>query len=344
MSTKTIIFLTGATGYIGGTILQRLLSHPKADTFVINALTRDLNKAAQLSSLGVKTVIGSHSDLDKLEDSAAEADIVITAADCDDVSAATAILRGQKKKFLETGKAPILIHTSGTGVLVDNAKGMYASDVVYSDTDISLIETLKPSQPHRPVDILVSEAGAEGYVKTHIVLPSTIYGIAQGSLFDKGISNPQSVQVPALIIGGWNRGQGGMIGQGKNIWPCVHIEEIGDLYMVLFDALVSGQTIPNGREGFYFGESDHYLVYDLAKSISVALAELGHSKSEEPIPFTDDDRQKYLGGRYVLAGNSRCRADRARALGWKPSKTTKDLLASVKPELKALLASGRIKE
>jgi len=134
-----------------------------------------------------------------------------------------------------------------------------------------------------------------------------------------------------------------MIGQGKNIWPCIHIDEIGDLYMVIFDALLSGQDIPNGREGFYFGDSDHYLIYDLAKEISVALKELGHSKTDEPEPFTDEDRVKYLGGRYVLAGNSRCRADRARSLGWISSKTKKDLLASIRPELKALLASGRIK-
>jgi len=178
MSTKRTIFLTGATGYIGGTILQRLLSHQKADSFDITALIRDTRKVELLKALNVKAVIGSHSDIDKLEDLAAEAAIVITVADCDDVLAAEAILRGQKTRYYRTGEAPILIHTSGTGVLTDNALGMYSTDVVYSDLDIPLIETLKPSQPHRPVDILVSQAGNEGYVRTHIVLPSTIYGIA----------------------------------------------------------------------------------------------------------------------------------------------------------------------
>ena len=35
--------------------------------------------------------------------------------------------------------------------------------------------------------------------------------------------------------------------------------------------------------------------------------------------------------------NSRCRGNRSRSLGWKPVKTTKDMLASIKPEVKLIL-------
>ena len=35
--------------------------------------------------------------------------------------------------------------------------------------------------------------------------------------------------------------------------------------------------------------------------------------------------------------NARCRANRARSIGWKPKHTTHDLLASVKPEVEAIL-------
>lgn len=64
-----------------------------------------------------------------------------------------------------------------------------------------------------------------GYVKTYIVLPSTTYGIATGKLVDLGIQNPYSIQIPDLISASLNRGQGGMIGEGKNIFPNVNIEE-----------------------------------------------------------------------------------------------------------------------
>ena len=66
------------TGYIGGTVLQRLLSHPNAADFVITALVRNADKAKVLETqFGVKTVLGSFQDLDKLTDLAASAQITI---------------------------------------------------------------------------------------------------------------------------------------------------------------------------------------------------------------------------------------------------------------------------
>jgi hypothetical protein len=50
-----------------------------------------------------------------------------------------------------------------------------------------------------------------GYVKTFIILPSTIYGIATGPLFDAGISNPHSIQIPMLIKTSLDRGVAGVI-------------------------------------------------------------------------------------------------------------------------------------
>jgi small basic protein len=71
-----------------------------------------------------------------------------------------------------------------------------------------------------------------GYVRTYIVLPSTIYGIASGKLFDLGISNAHSIQVPVAIKASLDRGQGGVIGEGKNIWPNVEIHEREFLFWV----------------------------------------------------------------------------------------------------------------
>lgn len=64
-----------------------------------------------------------------------------------------------------------------------------------------------------------------GYVYTYIVLPSTIYGIATGRLVDLGIQNPYSIQIPALIKAGIDRGHAGLVGKGDNLWPNVHIDD-----------------------------------------------------------------------------------------------------------------------
>lgn len=57
-------------------MLARLLEHPKFQSFSITALARSPEKAGILNSLGVKTIIGSYSDLDTVTKLASEADVV----------------------------------------------------------------------------------------------------------------------------------------------------------------------------------------------------------------------------------------------------------------------------
>ena len=128
------VFFTGATGYIGGTVLQKLLSLPTPPS-LITILIRDHQKAELLQKLevaGVKiqALIGSLEDFDKLRKAAEEHDVVVSTANCDDLNGISAMLDGMKQRKAKTGQTSLLIHTSGTGALVDNAKGMYAGDIV----------------------------------------------------------------------------------------------------------------------------------------------------------------------------------------------------------------------
>jgi nucleoside-diphosphate-sugar epimerase len=160
MSNLRILFI-GATGYIGGSILSRLLQHPKRETFDITVLIRSAAKAKDFESFGLKTVIGSLDDLDSLERLASESDVVFQSADSDNLPATKAILKGIKTKFEKTNKPPVLIHTSGTGELIDNAQGKFAGGIIYSDLDVSAIEALSPTSPHRHVDTTIVAADVE---------------------------------------------------------------------------------------------------------------------------------------------------------------------------------------
>ncbi|GBE88351.1 hypothetical protein SCP_1301660 [Sparassis crispa] len=338
MSHKTSILLIGATGYIGGSVLTRLMKHPNASNFDITVLVRSEEKAKKLEAFGVHTVIGSFGDTEKLEALASKASIVFNCADADDLGAARAILRGMQKRHTEAGEIPTLIHTSGTGIVTDNAAGMYPMSTIYYDSDPDQIETLSPTQMHRNVDLSIVNADAKGTIKSYIILPSDIYGLASGSLVNAGIMNPHSVQIPLLIKASLDRGRGGMVGEGKNIWPNVHIDEVADLYIVVFDAVMSGKPIGHGREGFYFAENGEHQLYDIGKAIGAALVDLGMAKSDEPTTFSKAELDKYFGGSADLGTNSRCRAERSRAIGWKPVKGTRDMLASVRPEIDNMIA------
>ena len=65
-----------SSGYIGGTVLKRLLEHSDVASFTITALVRSEDKAKKLSELGVKTVLGAHENLDLLENVASQSDFV----------------------------------------------------------------------------------------------------------------------------------------------------------------------------------------------------------------------------------------------------------------------------
>ena len=64
-------------GYIGGTVLDRLLQHSNAKTFDITALVRSPEKAKKLESFGVKGVVGSLDDYDLVEDLVSKAHVVV---------------------------------------------------------------------------------------------------------------------------------------------------------------------------------------------------------------------------------------------------------------------------
>ena len=74
---------------------------------------------------------------------------------------------------------------------------------------------LPPTALHRPVDLAILDADAAGYIKSYIILPSTIWGEGKGNLFEIGYSNPFSLQLPSLIKAALDRKQAGMVGKGQ---------------------------------------------------------------------------------------------------------------------------------
>ncbi|KAI5122914.1 hypothetical protein M0805_007592 [Coniferiporia weirii] len=340
---KQTIFLTGATGYIGGTVLWRLLHHEDARNFIFKVLVRSEEKAKLLTTLfGVVAVVGSHADEDKLESLADEADYIFTTADVDDLVAAHAISRGMKKHKERTGKVSYLIHTSGTGVLTEDAKGMYAEGRVYDDSKVEDIESLPITQIHRPVDVAVTQADIEGkhlgYARTYIVLPAMIYATAKTGLTEAGIQNPYSILVNQLVRAGLGRGQGGVVGLGKNVWPNVHIDDVADLYILLFNKIrADPEGPPHGREGYYFGASDAHVMGDICNEVAKALVALGKGKSREATTFTQEDIDKYYNGFQYLGTNSRCIPSRGRSIGWAPTHTTSDFINSIHAEVEVFV-------
>jgi uncharacterized protein YbjT (DUF2867 family) len=128
------VFVLGATGYIGGNVLKAVLESPLASQFKITALYRSPKDEEKLAALGVTPLRGDLvADPDIVKAAAEAADLVLDMAHSD--TSVQAILAGLAAQHEKTGKRPVYIHTSGTGVLSDNSLGMFEGGEYYDVSD-----------------------------------------------------------------------------------------------------------------------------------------------------------------------------------------------------------------
>jgi len=137
------IFLTGATGYIGGTVAARLVA-----------------AGHQVTGL-VRSAAG---------EAARQADAVINAANSDNrdiIEAVLPALRGSGKAFIQT---------SGSSIVGDKAGGALGTKIYDEDTPVT---PLQEKAPRVAVNDAVLAAARDG-VRAVVLCPSLIYGSGAG--------------------------------------------------------------------------------------------------------------------------------------------------------------------
>lgn len=328
-------------------MLARLLARADASKYEITTLVRSPEKAKKLETFGVKAVVGSIKDIALLTRLAEQAHIVFSLVDCDDNDQAQAVVAGLKKRHNATGDIPIVIHASGTGELVfgHNTQGMAVTDTIYDDADIEQIKSISPEAPHRAVTLTFVNADTEGWMKTYIVMPGMIYGAASSPLVDAGIQYSRSRGLPLGMNPTISRGRPGVIGKGLTVWATVHVEDTADLFLLLWDAIVShSDKAGHGWEGFYIVGSGEMNFHDIAKETGRVMVELGLSTTDEVTPLSPEEVAKFYppGFDVFFSSCSRGRGTHSYALGWKPKYTNKDFIASIRDEVDLILkGNGR---
>lgn len=323
------IFITGATGYIGGTVLDKLLHASHQGKWEITALTRSESTIPKFKEIGVTPLIGGLDDTEILTKAASEADVVLHLADADHLPSAKALVQALNSSSTG-GRRKIYIHCSGTGILIDEARGEYASDKIYNDQDIESIHAIPITQLHRDVDTYIFENSQN--FDSIIVAPPTIHGIGTGPF--KRISQ----QIPKLISTYIKYGKAATLGKGLNVWNNVHVEDLGDFFALLLQKALEGKASV-GKEGFYFCESGEHQLKDVVAKVGEVLYKRKLISQAEPVQWTTEEVNEHLGqyGWLAIASNSRCKSDRARALGWKPTGTRGSVFDSIEAEVDYVL-------
>lgn len=280
------VFVTGATGYIGGSVATRL----REAGHTVLGLARSADAAMTLKQRGIEPVAGDINAYTPFVEAAKRVDAVINAANSDNAFVVHALLEGLKG----TGKT--LIQTSGSSVVGKYDLGEASEDTFDEDTPFT-------PQPEKAMRVAIDNqvlAAANHGLRTIVIRPTLIYG--------RGIGVAStSVQLPKLIDVAKKHGIPRHVGRGLNIWGHVHIADVADLFVL---ALEKAKPC-----SLFYAENGEADFKSVAQSIGRMLG-LGDATRDWPI----GEAVEGLGpGAYLSFGsNSRVRGKRSRELGWVP--------------------------
>ncbi len=210
------VFVSGGSGYIGSAVALRL---KKAGHDVL-ALVRSKAKAEKVAAAGVKLVEADLGDSASWAAAAYGRNAVVHCAfaqaengvelDRRFITSARDLLRGQV--------GATLVYTSGCWVYGDTA------DVADESAELKPAKLVGWRPGHEK---LALEAAKDG-VRAVVVRPAVVYGGANGG-------------IPGGFFGSAQKGGAAqLVGDGRNRWPMVHVDDLAELYVRLVERAPAG--------------------------------------------------------------------------------------------------------
>lgn len=313
--TSPCVFITGVTGFVGGTILSSLYkTHPNVR---VKALIRKEEDAKELQAVypNLSHIIGTLSSLSLLTSTAAAVDFVIHAGG-DNVPAVCAMIDGLASSSTTGSALPRLISLTGPRSLIDpsfpiTGKARTSSRPWSDVTDAHAILALSKERMHAGADQAIIVHSAAKGVGAMLISPGQLWGRGKGHL--KKESNAAFYYASVK-----SRGRAFVIGDGSATWSWTSIGDLGDAVVFLMEQAImsgnerSGQVGVN-EEGYYFVQTGDLGMMERAKAVSERLG-LGEVESV-PVEVA---AEIHPFGPIMWGCGERIRADRLTELGWSP--------------------------
>jgi len=277
------VFLTGATGYIGSAVAEAL---QKAG-HKVSGLARTAEKAKQLEARGVRACPGNLTKPETVAEPARATDGVIHAANTNDASSArtdAAVVRAILESLERTGKP--FVYTSGIWVL-----GSTGDSVADENTPVNPT----PLVAHRPaIEQEILSAKSRG-VRTIVIRPALVYG--------RGGSGPKMFTQSARETGAAR-----YIGDGKNRWSFVDVDDLAQLYVLALEKAPAGSL-------YHAAHGPAYRVIEVAEAASTGAGANGKTQA-----WPLEDARKTMGPfADALVLDQQVSGEKARKeLGWSP--------------------------
>jgi nucleoside-diphosphate-sugar epimerase len=203
------VLLTGATGFIGSTVLEAL----RGRGHDVTAVVRSEASAKAVEESGAEAALGDLTDVEWLTGQLAGVDAAINLAALD-APGEDAVIAAVVRAFAATAKP--FVYTGGVWVWGDNPD-------ITEDSALAAppIVAWKIERQNR----LLSST-----VKASVVAPAVVYGRGHGLL-------------AGLFTYGPRTGEGALrlVGSGDQHWATVHVEDLADLYLRVLERAPGGE-------------------------------------------------------------------------------------------------------
>ena len=230
------VLIIGATGYLGTSVAEALVRHGHQ----VTAAARSQHARETLEHLGYTVVEADAARPHSLFHPARAADAIVycvNVTDADPFAVDTQALR----QLVEAAKHPAkkLLYTSGCWIYGETGPTPAAEDAPLFPATLAM---------NRPELERIVAGGLRDGIEPIILRPGIVYGRAAG--------------IPAMFVtSAHERGSATIIGDGKNHWPTVHVDDLGELYALALEHAAPG-SIYNAVN------DDSFTVQEIAEAAS----------------------------------------------------------------------------
>ncbi|KAL4778429.1 hypothetical protein BJX76DRAFT_143798 [Aspergillus varians] len=343
MSSK--ILITGAAGYIGGSLVADFLSDnsPAISKDQIIAAVRSQEQADALAKLDIPVLQLDLADKDAVLEAilSHNVNIVIHTTSAIDPATALSLIDALGKQREDSGKKTYFIHTSGLSAFYEGT-GWPAGR--YKDTD-AVFETekrLAQSFPIRNTDVSVIEHAEKRGVTSFVVVPSCVYGKGTGEWNKVSVVLPVYFQASLTHKAVWKFPENTKV-------SAVHISDLTALYSRIIETLLQDEPLPSDKEGYYFALAHDIFFGDVLDHLAIALKARGLVTDSEARIYPNNKVASELLGvpeQFVTAlwnSGDNIVAEVPFKIGWKPQWTKERFFDNINDEIDAALELGKAK-
>jgi nucleoside-diphosphate-sugar epimerase len=260
------------------------------------------------------------------------ADVVVQIANTDDEAMSFALLDGAAQHPGAT-----YLHVSGIASLIDESITPGELDPkIYSDVNqIDELLQLPHDRLHAAIEQEIIARAEQSQTRVAILSLPRMFGRGQGN------ATPESKVIEPYLRGAQSRRNAFALGAGRNVSSRAHVRDASLALLLLVDEALKGESSEAqwGRNGYYFVEAGEGSFADFAQLVGQELYSQGVIPKTEVDSLDQEAAAKlWEWGPKFWGSNSRSRADRLRALGWRP--TGVEEKDTIRDTIRYILGSG----